>query len=536
MTSVSNAGVPGQDVLVSVGIPTFGRPEGLDRTLRLITQQTWRNLEIIVSDNASPGLEVMNVAKRWSEADSRVRIVQQPRNIGSHANFQHVLQAATGRLFMWAADDDEWHPEFIARCVPHALEGLSVMPAWEVLNRATGERTRAVVPRLSGTEPATDLSAFLANMQPSIIYGLHPRDALLGEFRGERYDFADCVFVARLILSRGVRTLPDEVLYSAGIDQASYVIKYADAQRARLDFGPFLREMTRSILSARRLPLRRRVEMQRQFLACAQALMRHHEGTDRVVLRTLKEMVLGDRSQQAPAAIATATATATAMPTMERVSYAQSGEDLVISFIFDALCLRQPTYLDIGAHHPTHLSNTHYFHLRGGRGVNVEPDPDLFAAFTQQRASDTNLNCAISLQDDGQADFFCMEPPTLNTLSEAEARAYEASGQHPIRSVVRVPTLTINTLMRKYFGARAPDLLSVDIEGLDEQVVRSLDLSRHRPLVICVETLSYSVDRTEVKLRGAAEHLLANGYMLYADTYINSIFVDEQRWRAGATA
>lgn len=218
----------------------------------------------------------------------------------------------------------------------------------------------------------------------------------------------------------------------------------------------------------------------------------------------------------------------------ERVSYAQSGEDLIIDFVFRALGVEEPTYLDVGAHHPRYLSNTYFFYERGARGVNVEPDPDLFAAFGEQRPRDTNLNCAISLMDDGEADFFCMEPPTLNTLSEAEARAYEATGHHPVRAVVRVPTMTLNSLLDKHFPARAPDLLTVDIEGFDEQVVRSVDLSRHRPLVICVETLSYSVDRREVKLHGVAEHLLPNGYMLYADTYINSIFVDEQRWRAGA--
>jgi FkbM family methyltransferase len=518
------------EVLVSVGIPTYGRPEGLDRTLRLITGQSWRNLEIIVSDNASPGPEVLNVLKRWSASDKRVRVLRQPRNIGPHANFVQVLQAASGRLFMWAADDDEWHPDFIARCAPHAMEGVSVMPPYEVLNRATGERRAGVLPRLDGRDAEADLPAFLANMQPTILYGLHPRELLSAVFRPDRYDFADCALVARLILAGGVRTLDGEPLYWAGIDEPTYRIKYADADRRRLDFGPFLREMTWAILSARRIPLRHRVELQRRLLENAQSLMRHHEGTDRVVLRTLKEMLRGNQTPR-PADGATTVASP-----LERVSYAQSGEDLIIDFIFSALLVREPTYLDIGAHHPTHLSNTFFFYLRGGRGVNVEPDPDLFGAFGEQRPMDTNLNCAIALGEEGEADFFCIDPPTLNTLSEAEARSYEATGRHPIRAVVRVPTMSINTLLDKHFADRAPDLLTVDIEGLDEQVVRSLDLARHRPLVICVETLSYSVDRREVKLHGVIDHLLAHGYMHYADTYINSIFVDEQRWRAGAPA
>ena len=50
--------------LVTVGIPTYNRPEGLERTLACITQQTYPNLEIIISDNCSPGPEVGEVIKR----------------------------------------------------------------------------------------------------------------------------------------------------------------------------------------------------------------------------------------------------------------------------------------------------------------------------------------------------------------------------------------------------------------------------------------------------------------------------------------
>ena len=47
--------------LVSIGIPTYDRPEGLRRTLAVRNGQTYANLEIIVSDNASPGDETEQV-------------------------------------------------------------------------------------------------------------------------------------------------------------------------------------------------------------------------------------------------------------------------------------------------------------------------------------------------------------------------------------------------------------------------------------------------------------------------------------------
>ena len=107
--------------LVSVGIPTFNHPEGLRRTLEYITQQTYSNLEIIVSDNCSPGRETEDVVREFTDRDLRIQYFRQEENIGPTLNFQFVLEAATGEYFMWAADDDAWEPSFISYMV-EALE------------------------------------------------------------------------------------------------------------------------------------------------------------------------------------------------------------------------------------------------------------------------------------------------------------------------------------------------------------------------------------------------------------------------------
>ena len=94
--------------LVSVGIPTYNRPLGLRRTLECITSQTYHNLEIIISDNASPDPEVEQVAKEFQKQDARIRHYRQEENKGPAHNFLFVLKQASGKYFMWAADDDEW--------------------------------------------------------------------------------------------------------------------------------------------------------------------------------------------------------------------------------------------------------------------------------------------------------------------------------------------------------------------------------------------------------------------------------------------
>jgi glycosyltransferase involved in cell wall biosynthesis len=102
--------------LVSVGIPTYNRPEELALALKLVTEQTYENLEIIISDNGSSDeIAVANVVRSFSDDDSRIKFYRQDFNKGSIFNFEFVMQKATGEYFLWAADDDEIEAEYIEK-------------------------------------------------------------------------------------------------------------------------------------------------------------------------------------------------------------------------------------------------------------------------------------------------------------------------------------------------------------------------------------------------------------------------------------
>ena len=72
--------------LVSVGLPTYNRPNCLKRALEIITAQTYRHLEIIVSDNASPDGRVKEVVDAYSRVDPRVKYFRREQNTGVHAS------------------------------------------------------------------------------------------------------------------------------------------------------------------------------------------------------------------------------------------------------------------------------------------------------------------------------------------------------------------------------------------------------------------------------------------------------------------
>lgn len=234
--------------LVSVGIPTFNRPEGLRRTLECMATQSYKNLEIIVSDNCSPSEATGEVARAFAASDSRIRFYQQPRPAAVSDNFRCVLRKATGEYFMWAADDDEWDRAFVESCVQGMTDVsvVTVMSRFRTLFRGGGKILDIPMPGLSPLRTtAQNMLAFLARPTPSLLYGLHRREALAFFVEDDRwFDFYDCYFVLRL-LAQGKILILDEPLYVAGVDSDVYQVKSVAASGwPRLSYLPFLKAAT----------------------------------------------------------------------------------------------------------------------------------------------------------------------------------------------------------------------------------------------------------------------------------------------------
>lgn len=110
--------------LVSIGIPTFNREKFIGRAIESALCQDYRNLEIIISDNASTD-GTMRICQMYSLRDSRIKYYRQIENIGATSNFRDVLKNATGSLFMWLGDDD-WLDRLY---VSQAVERFRIDPA-----------------------------------------------------------------------------------------------------------------------------------------------------------------------------------------------------------------------------------------------------------------------------------------------------------------------------------------------------------------------------------------------------------------------
>lgn len=100
--------------LVSIGVPIRNGAPFVDEALDLLRQQSYKNLEIIVSDNASDDGST-EIIERHAAEDRRIRVYRQDRLITATENFRFVFEQARGEYFMWAAHDDRRSLDYVER-------------------------------------------------------------------------------------------------------------------------------------------------------------------------------------------------------------------------------------------------------------------------------------------------------------------------------------------------------------------------------------------------------------------------------------
>ncbi|SFO48016.1 methyltransferase, FkbM family [Algoriphagus ornithinivorans] len=209
-------------------------------------------------------------------------------------------------------------------------------------------------------------------------------------------------------------------------------------------------------------------------------------------------------------------------------SYSQCGEDLIIDYIFKLRGISYPQYLDIGAHHPKFLNNTELFYQKGCKGINIEANPLLHNAFEIYRPNDINLNIGISDKEE-ELDFYIMSDNTLSTFSKEECNYLIANGKK-LDKVEKIKLTTIIHILDKYCNGIFPDFLSIDVEGLDLQIIKSIDFEKSSPKVICVEASEYSPVGSGAKRNELIDFLVSKGFYEYANTNLNSIMVKNDFW------
>lgn len=205
-----------------------------------------------------------------------------------------------------------------------------------------------------------------------------------------------------------------------------------------------------------------------------------------------------------------------------QLSYSQCGEDLIIARLVEYIkdkYNREIKYLDIGAFHPIHLSNTYYHYLNGATGILVEPNPTNNELFKRFRPLDLLINEGVGKYN-GRLEYYIFnDDPALNTFSP-EFRDKCIKREAILSETKEIIVFTLDQLISHY-NINSIDLLSIDTEGTEFDILSEYSF-RIKPKIICVETITPG-GRT---LPACIDLLKSKGYEFHASTHINTIMID----------
>jgi glycosyltransferase involved in cell wall biosynthesis/Tfp pilus assembly protein PilF len=179
---VINNGLP----VVSIGLPVFNEANWVRRSLDSLLNQTYKDFELIIADNASDDA-TGEICMEYAAREQRIQYCRHESNIGANNNFRHVAGLARGKYFMWAAADDWWEPDFVETLVgeleTHPETGLAMTS----LNRHWDDGTHLNAVRFEGERDPNNMTFFhlAINMIAAgitqyhyFIYGLYRTDFL----------------------------------------------------------------------------------------------------------------------------------------------------------------------------------------------------------------------------------------------------------------------------------------------------------------------------------------------------------------------
>jgi FkbM family methyltransferase len=203
------------------------------------------------------------------------------------------------------------------------------------------------------------------------------------------------------------------------------------------------------------------------------------------------------------------------------LSYAQEGEDLVIKRWFDGS--KPGFYVEVGCHHPFRFSNTYLFYKRGWRGLCIDPLPGTARSFKRWRPKDIVLEMGVSEQP-STLTYYMFDEPAVNTFDPGSVARVEAEGKYRLVDKRSVPTKPLGDILREHLPAEVPniDFFSIDVEGLDLQVLQSNDWQRFRPSMIVAECMG--CDMLELRTHPTARLLEQYGYRPWGKTGHSVIF------------
>ena len=206
-------------------------------------------------------------------------------------------------------------------------------------------------------------------------------------------------------------------------------------------------------------------------------------------------------------------------PKWANISYSQEGEDLILERFFEGKEIG--FFVDIGAHHPMRFSNTYIFYLKGWRGINVDATPGSMIPFEEKRPDDINLEIGVT-KEIGELEYYIFDEPALNTFNKERADYLVKETNFKLKQEKKIKTQPLSKILNEYLPINKKiDFLTIDVEGLDLEILQSNDWEKYKPEIILCEDLNGSLENIESSKLYQLLH--SHNYTLVARSY-NTMF------------
>jgi len=202
-------------------------------------------------------------------------------------------------------------------------------------------------------------------------------------------------------------------------------------------------------------------------------------------------------------------------------SYSQEGEDIILTRLLGEK--KEGFYIDVGAHHPKRYSNTFLFYKRGWRGINIEARPGSIKFFDKIRPRDINVEVPIN-SEDKILKYYMFNEPALNGFSKELTTSRIGLKDYKIIKEIDLHTKTLKEVLNSnMIENQHIDFMTIDVEGLDYDVLLSNDWTKYKPSIILIEDVGFDLQSMESSK--VYNYLIGKGYSLIVKIF-NTLFFE----------
>ena len=203
--------------------------------------------------------------------------------------------------------------------------------------------------------------------------------------------------------------------------------------------------------------------------------------------------------------------------------FSQTGEDMILYMLLRPIHDEELFYIDVGCNDPVSDSNTFLFYLNGGSGICIDGNKSLIDKHKKFRPRDISI-CSLVSDEVEEVGFYVSSENRVSTASE-EFRT-QNSHRWEFGEKVTMKTRTLDEILDNNLPkGQIIHLLTIDVEGYDFKVLKSINLAKYQPQIIVIEIHTFKLDPDYLRSDEVVLYLQSYGYSLKYFATFNAYFV-----------